>query len=118
MQADERHSLAGKKSNLHWEAEVIDSESKFVISHIQGERNVSLIKRVMRDTAQRVADPHQVAFFSDGFVSYKTLFPQIFGYPYQPPATLIWVAQYAIVFLAVLLMFKLSSIVKEKNGTL
>lgn len=85
IQADERHGYAETKSQPAWEAEVIDPKSKFIISHVQGKRDEELIRSLLTDTAQRVADPHQIALFSDGFVSYKTLFPQLFGRAYQPP---------------------------------
>ncbi len=84
IQADERHGFAGTKSHPAWEAEVIDPKSKFILSHVQGKRDEELIERLLTDTAQRVTEPHQIALFSDGFASYKTLFPQIFGRPYQP----------------------------------
>ncbi len=63
---------------------MIDPQSKFVISHVAGKRNETLIHRVLTDTAQRLLDPKKAALFSDGFVSYKTLFPQIFGRSYRP----------------------------------
>ena len=85
IQADERHGYAKAKSNPAWEADVIDPASKFIISHVQGERNESLIEDLLSDSAQRVENPHEIALFSDGFASYKTLFPQIFGVAYQPP---------------------------------
>ena len=84
LQADERHGYAGHKQQAAWEAEVIDPRSKFVISHVQGKRDESLIKQLLADAATRVADRHQVALFSDGFASYATLFPQLFGRPYRP----------------------------------
>lgn len=84
LQADERHGYAGNKQNAAWEAEVIDPLSKFVISHVQGKRDESLIRQLLADAATRVADRHQVALFTDGFASYCTLFPQLFGRPYQP----------------------------------
>ena len=84
IQADERHGYVGTKAHPAWGAEVIDPKSKFIISHVQGERNEDLISQLLTDTAKRVVDPHQIALFSDGFVSYKTVFSQIFGVSYQP----------------------------------
>ena len=84
LQADERHGYAGNKRQPAWEAEVIDPISKFVISHVQGVRDEHLIRRLLTDAASRVSNPHQIALFTDGFASYKTLFPQIFGYSYRP----------------------------------
>lgn len=43
LQADERHGFAVSKQQPQWEAEVIDPESKFVLAHVQGRRNETLI---------------------------------------------------------------------------
>ena len=85
LQADERYGFAGNKQQPAWEAELMDPESKFVISHVQGQRNEELIRRLLFDGAGRLADPHDIALFTDGLPSYNTLFPQIFGRPYRPP---------------------------------
>ena len=84
LQADERHRFAGSKQQPAWEAELMDPASKFVISHVQGRRDETLIRRLLADGANRLAHPHGVALFTDGLSAYATLFPQIFGYPYQP----------------------------------
>lgn len=63
---------------------MIDPISKFAISHVQGARDEHLIRRLLTDAATRVSNPHQVALFTDGFASYKTLFPQLLGYPCRP----------------------------------
>jgi IS1 family transposase len=62
----------------------MDPASKFVISHVQGRRDEMLIRRLLADGAERLAHPHDIALFTDGLPAYRTLFPQIFGYPYQP----------------------------------
>ena len=84
LQADERYGYVGDKQHAAWEAEVINPLSKFVISHVQGNRDESLIKQLLADAATRVAARHQVALFSDGFAIYASLFPQLFGRPYRP----------------------------------
>jgi len=86
LQADERYGFVINKQTLMWEAEVIDPQSRFVISHVQGKREEYLIHQLLEDTKQRLAPAFQrrVALFTDGLSSYATLFPQIFGVPYQP----------------------------------
>lgn len=83
LQADERWGYACNKQNLVWEAELIDPVSKFVISHVQGQRDKALIRRLLEDGAQRLYDKHSIALFTDGEVSYASLFPEIFGVPYR-----------------------------------
>jgi len=84
LEADERHGYAHDKSQPQWEAEVIDPVSKFVVSHGQGPRNEALIRRLLEDTAQRLANRHRLVLFTDGEVSYASLFPEIFGQAYRP----------------------------------
>jgi IS1 family transposase/transposase-like protein len=84
LQADERYGFAGNKQQPAWEAELIDPQSKFIVSHVQGRRNEELIRRLLTDGAARLRNRHNLAFFSDGEPSYRTLFPEIFGQPYQP----------------------------------
>ena len=84
LQADERYGFAGNKQQPIWEAELMDPKSKFVISHVQGPRDEDLIRCLLIDGAGRLANPHDVALFTDGLPSYSTLFPQIFGRPYRP----------------------------------
>ena len=85
IQADERHGFAGNKQRPMWEAEIMDPESKLVLSYRVGPRNESLIRALLEDGASRLADRHDVVLMTDGLDSYKTLFPEIFGHPYQPP---------------------------------
>jgi len=85
LQGDERHGFAARKDQPVWEGELMDPQSKFVISHVQGPRDEALIRRLLADGAARVTARHQVALFTDGDASYATLFPEIFGYAYQPP---------------------------------
>jgi len=84
LQGDERHGFVEQKSHPAWEAELMDPQSKFVLSHVQGRRDEELIRRLLQDGANRLADPHLVALFTDGDASYATLFPEIFGRPYRP----------------------------------
>ena len=67
-----------------WEAELMDPESKFVLSHIQGRRDEEMIRHLLEDGANRLADRHRVALFTDGDASYATHFPEFFGRAYQP----------------------------------
>ena len=84
LQGDERHGFAGSKAQPVWEAELIDPQSKFILSHVQGPRDEVLIRRLLSDGAARLSDAHQVALFTDGDASYATLFPEIFGVSYRP----------------------------------
>jgi IS1 family transposase/transposase-like protein len=84
LQGDERHGFVMQKTQPAWEAELIDPESKFVLSHIQGPRDESLIRRLLEDGADRLKDRHSVALFTDGDAKYAALFPEIFGCSYRP----------------------------------
>lgn len=84
LQADERHGFAGHKGQPAWEAELIEPQSKFVIAHVQGRRDEKLIRDLLQDGANRLVDRHNLVLFSDGEASYASLFPEIFGQPYQP----------------------------------
>lgn len=83
LQADERHGYAHDKTESAWEAEMIDPQSKFVLSHVQGRRDESLIRALLEDSAARLDNGHQLVLFTDGEASYESLFPEIFGVPYR-----------------------------------
>lgn len=85
LQADERYGFAGSKQQPAWEAELMDPQSKFIVAHMQGERDETLIRRWLEDGAGRLPNRQEVALFTDGLPSYATLFPQIFGVAYYPP---------------------------------
>lgn len=85
LQADERYGFVGQKGQACWEAELFDPHSKFVLAHQQGERNEALLRALFQDGVACLADPHQLALFTDGYALYKTLFPEFFGRPYWPP---------------------------------
>ena len=84
LQADERYGFYGNKSQQLWEATVIDPYSKFLVSLRLGARDETLIRGLLEDAQGRLADPTNLAFFTDGGHGYATLFPEIFGLPYQP----------------------------------
>ncbi len=84
LQGDERHGYAQDKGQPQWEAELIDPESKFIVSHVQGRRDETLIRCLLEDGASRLANRHELVLFTDGDASYATLFPEIFGQPYRP----------------------------------
>lgn len=69
LEADKRHGYAQDKSQPQWEAEVIDPVSKFVISHVQGRRDETLMRRLLEDAAQRLANRHRLVLFTDGEAS-------------------------------------------------
>lgn len=84
LQADERYGYAGDKGQPAWEAELMDSASKFVLAHVQGRRNEQLIRTLLADGTSRLANPQDLVLFTDGEPSYAALFPELFGQPYQP----------------------------------
>lgn len=84
LEADERHGYAHDKSQPQWEAEIIDLVSKFVVSHVQGQREEALIRRLLAYSAKRLAQRQQLVLFTDGEASYASLFPEIFGAAYHP----------------------------------
>jgi len=85
LEGDERHGYAGNKQQPAWEGELFDPASKFVLSHVQGERDQTLIERLLRDGASRLATPKDLVLMTDGDANYAALFPAVFGQPYQPP---------------------------------
>ena len=84
LQADERHGFVKDKTRPSWEAELMDIESKFVISHVQGARDEALIRALLQDSASRLSSPQKIALFTDGDAKYASVFPEIFGKAYQP----------------------------------
>jgi len=84
LEGDERHGYAHDKGQPMWEAELIDPVSKFVISHVQGKRDESLIRSLLQDGANRLANRQHLVLFTDGEASYASLFPEIFGQAYRP----------------------------------
>lgn len=85
LQADERYGFAGSKQQPSWEAELMDPASKFILSHVQGARDETMIRLLLADGASRLRKRHEVALFTDGLPAYRTLFPKIFGRAYHPP---------------------------------
>jgi IS1 family transposase/transposase-like protein len=84
VQADERHGFVKEKTCPSWEAELLDIERKFVISHVQGARDEALIRALLEDSAFRLSSPQEIALFTDGDAKYASVFPEIFGTSYQP----------------------------------
>lgn len=84
LEADERHGYAADEGQPAWEGELIDPKSKFILSHVQGQRNEALIRRLLSDGANRLTNRHDLVLMSDGDANYASLFPEIFGQPYQP----------------------------------
>ena len=60
LQGDERHGYAHDKGQPQWEAERIDPASKFIVSHVQGRRDETLIRRLLEDGASRLANRHDL----------------------------------------------------------
>ena len=85
LEGDERHGYAHDKGQPMWEAELIDPVSKFVVSHVQGKRDERLMRSLLEDGANRLANRQRLVLFTDGEASYASLFPEIFGQAYRPP---------------------------------
>jgi len=60
---------------------MLDPQSKLVLAHVRGPRDEALIRQLLAETAQRVANRHDLVLFTDGEASYATLFPEYFGVP-------------------------------------
>ncbi len=84
LQADERWGFVASKKEQVWEAEVIDPKSRLVVMRVQGARDEVLIRRLLEGACSKLSYPQGVVLFSDGEVSYKTLFAEVFGTPYRP----------------------------------
>lgn len=84
LQADERHGFVGRKDQPYWEATVIDPRSKFIVQNALGTRTTDLAVRLLFAARSRLHDPHGVVLFTDGWLPYESLFPAVFGRPYQP----------------------------------
>ena len=54
LQADERHGFVARRNRQVWEAELIDPSRKFILSHVQGQRNGDLIRALLADGASRL----------------------------------------------------------------
>lgn len=85
LEMDERHGYAESKAQQHWDAVSIDPASKFIVQVEVGPRNEDLTERLMRHSAERLRNPHDLVLMTDGEACYRTLFPKRFGVPYLPP---------------------------------
>lgn len=84
LEMDERYGYVGSKGQSMWEATAIDPKTKLVLALVLGERNEMLVRELMESTHSKLAEPHDLVLMTDGFESYRTLFPQVFGVPYRP----------------------------------
>jgi len=84
LQADERHGYVGNKGQPCWEAELFDPQSRLIVERVQGERNEDLARRLLLKGKIRLQYPQGITLFSDGWECYASVFPKIFGMPYQP----------------------------------
>ena len=55
-----------------------------MISLYLGSHTEELIRDLLLDTRDRLLNPQGIALFTDGLSSYASLFPEIFGTPFQP----------------------------------
>ena len=85
MQADERHGFVGEKAEQAWDFTVVDPKSKFVIEGQVGARTAELTKVLLVNARERLANPQHLVLFTDGYLPYQTLFPEVFWTSWQPP---------------------------------
>lgn len=86
LEMDERHGYIESKMHQLWDAVSIDAKSKFIVHLEVGERNESLFESLMQHSAERLVNPQDLLLMTDGAISYSSLFPEIFGKAYFPPA--------------------------------
>ena len=84
MEADERHGFVGDKTEQAWDFTVVDPKSKFVIEGQVGARTTELTKVLLLNARERLADPQHLVLFTDSYLPYQTLFPELFGTPWRP----------------------------------
>ena len=84
LEADERHGFVGRKDQPSREATVIDPRSKFIVQNALGTRTTDLAVRLLFGARSRLHDPYGIVLFTDGWLPYESLFPTVFGRPYQP----------------------------------
>jgi hypothetical protein len=84
LEADERYGYGHDQGQPAWEAEIIEPESKFGVSHGQGRRDEPMIRCLLEDAARRLANRHRLVWLTDGEAHYASLFPEIFGVAYRP----------------------------------
>ncbi|MBO1438807.1 hypothetical protein, partial [Meiothermus sp. CFH 77666] len=84
LQADERHGYVGSKAQPCWEAELFDPHSRLIVERVQGQRNEALAQELLSKGKTRLRYPQGVVLLSDGWEGYASLFPLVFGRPYQP----------------------------------
>ena len=84
LQMDERYGYVGSKGQSLWEGTAIDPKSKLVLALALGKRDEVLVRELMESTRAKLTDPRNLVLMTDGFESYKTLFPEVFGVSYRP----------------------------------
>jgi IS1 family transposase len=82
LQFDERHGFAGTKDHQVWEATAIDAITKLTLSLRVGHRDELMALELMKDTHSRLAQTNDLLVITDGFESYCTHFPTVFGRAY------------------------------------
>lgn len=65
------------------EAITLDPRSKFIIALHLGQRTETTIRSLLEETVQRILTPQSIVLYSDGLSLYESLFPELFGVPFQ-----------------------------------
>ncbi|CAM4459521.1 IS1 transposase [Deinococcus marmoris] len=79
------HSFVGEKVEQAWDFTVVNPRSKFVIKGQVGARTADLTGVLLSEARDRLADPQNLVLFTDGYLPYQSLFPELFGSAWQPP---------------------------------
>ena len=83
VEFDERHGFAGSKDQVVWEGTAIDALTKLTVSLRVGRRDELMAKELMQDVHARMKKHDDLLVVSDGFISYQTSFPEVFGRDYK-----------------------------------
>jgi IS1 family transposase/transposase-like protein len=82
VEFDERFGFAISKKQKVWEGTAIDPVSKLTLSLAIGYRDKYMAYTLMQDVHKRIKDKKNLLVISDGFISYQSCFPEVFGRKY------------------------------------
>lgn len=82
IEFDERHGKVAGEQSAVWEGTAFDPINKLTVSLCVGHRDEYMVVRLMQDVHDRLKTKDDLLVLSDGFASYQTHFPMIFGRAY------------------------------------
>ena len=83
VEFDERYGFAVSKDQAVWEGTAVDALTKLTVSLRVGRRDELMAKELMQDVHARMNKHDDLLVISDGFISYQTSFPEVFGRDYK-----------------------------------